>query len=272
MAFKLPTSERTRLVIIVVVALLLLVGFAASVIHIARTGTATSSASGECMEMPKLAAFHAQKQLWSRWHWTYQVGEYDATLRTRCPGFPMADVFYRGQLVARERRHWTWGYVQDCHGNELYAMRWNPKGWNFVWRNFRIYASYVLQEPNDGPVVAYSISTGKGFTDTVSVTDYQTGTTVAVATRKVLSLSAWRWDFTVNNVSHPAGDPRVLLVLAGKVSFETGDSDKSDVCNSYFWGVVWILVALACALFCGLLCLAGYAIKTAYRNGQRCCI
>eukprot|EP01012_Entosiphon_sulcatum_P009122 TRINITY_DN15056_c0_g1_i2.p1 TRINITY_DN15056_c0_g1~~TRINITY_DN15056_c0_g1_i2.p1 ORF type:complete len:236 (-),score=21.53 TRINITY_DN15056_c0_g1_i2:75-755(-) len=210
-----------RVICFICCIFLILVGFAASVIGIARSATKTNPAS-PCPELPRLSQFYAEKKLLNRWHWTYQVNDYPARIQPRCPGTPLTDVWFKSKLATRERAQSGFGretILRDCNNNALFSLHWSPRGWQFQWRSSFYYASYVLQEPNNGRPVAWSKASSKGFTDLLDISDFDTNSPVATASRKLLTVKQWRWVFTVHNLTHPAADPRVLLTLIGKISF-----------------------------------------------------
>lgn len=212
--------------------------------------------------------FAFQKDLWSRWHWRYNgEGAIKGKIEQRCPSFTHdVELSLNGKTAGRTdgklASYISTTFVQDCHGEEVFEWDSGNMIQTFI-NKFRINAKYIIRRR--GVIIAFVDST-EFFETTIILKDADPvwnghWPEIARMNRKKLTLSAWTWEFTVTNASHPACDGLLLTSLAGQRSFSEGNDDATDMCNGFFRGVGYLLVAILCAIG-AVLVYAVYALFT----------
>ena len=133
----------------------------------------------------------------------------------------------------------------------------------------QIFVSYELRDASGDTTLGYVAGT-HFFSDNIQITSAATGNVVATLTRNTLSIK-WVWEISIAEPSDPAAHPLVLALIAGKKSF-SDDPNSTDVCNNYFWGVAWTLVAIVSLIGLILLVGLGYVFWVCKPEGWcECC-
>ena len=233
---------------------LVVIGFGISVAVIHGEQDYSLSHHEDCPEFPHLDKFIAEKRLWDQWHWTYKVKEYSGRIEHYCPTVKHdVNVFLEGKFAGRSDGKIVTAvsktYIKDCHGKIKYTVRTGDIFETIINGN-KIFVSFELRMGNEGEVVAYADQTNF-FSNHIVLRDKE-GNKVSELERDLVTLSLWTWVIRVKDHDHSAGDPLLLQILAGKTAF-SDDDDATDICNSYFWTVSWIVLAvviLACIMAC----------------------
>ena len=261
----------------IVLAVVALVGFGISEIAIHSKGTAYSSS--DCPSFPaNLTSWTATKQYLSQWNWEYQFDQFDGYIYQKCPTLTHdAKVKLGGALTAvsdgKVFSVLSENYIRDCKGNVLFLCRTGDVFETLINKN-KIQVSFELRDSAGATTLAYVAGT-HFFSDTIELldaTDANPGTPVATLSRKILAIP-WKWEFTIHQPNHPASDPRLLSLMAGKKAFSDSD-DSTDVCNQYFWGVAYLFLAIAIIIFLGLCFVVYYfftEIREWFREKGSCC-
>jgi hypothetical protein len=118
--------------------------------------------------------------------------------------------------------------------------------WQTIVNSVSIVVKYLIRADN-GTVLAY-VDGSHFLEDDIDIKDAADGSVIANLYRDRFTLSAWTWKLTAYQPSHAVANPVLLALLAGQRSFGENSND-SDVCNTYFVDVGWVLVAAACAVF-----------------------
>ena len=92
------------------------------------------------------------------------------------------------------------------------------------------------------------------------------GTVVAEMTREKATLGVWKWDVTVNDPDHPAGNPAFLLLMSGQLSFR--DSGGTDLCNQYILYSIFGICIGALMVVCTLSYLVYLCLKQGRASGR----
>jgi len=247
-------NENHKIIISVIIVFVILLGFGISEVVIYTKGI--KFGSSPCSQFPSnLTYYTATKDILSQWHWRYEFDQFLGSIYQKCPTLTHdARIEIGGTLVAgSDGKVFTvvsQNYILDCTGNKIFQTR-TGSAFNTIINQNQIVVSFEVMDMSDN-VIAYVGGT-HFFTDIIVLNDIY-GNVIAQLYRNTVSIK-WVWEFTIYNVSHPATDPRLLTLMAGKKSF-SDDDDKTDICNSYFWGVVWFFVAVACVIFLvGIACL-----------------
>ena len=109
----------------------------------------------------------------------------------------------------------------------------------------KIFVSFELRMGNEGEIVAYADQTN--FFSNHIVLRNTKGDKVSELERDLVTASLWTWKIKVLDHDHPAGDPLLLQILAGKTAFS--DDDATDICNNYFWILAWVFLAAGILIF-----------------------
>jgi len=236
-----------------------------------------ADASTQCPTIPlnisagAVTKYRFEKSLWSRWHWRYTGKDgIDGKFEQRCPSLAHdAELSIGGKVAGRTDGKLlttvSKTYVLDCRGDR--AFEWDTgDAFQALINTFQINARYVIRK--NGTVVAYVSSTN--FLDTTIVIrdafkDPNSGNNeVANLYRKKFTTSAWNWEFTIYNATHPASDALLLTMLAGQRSFSE-NRKETDTCNQFFKGVGFFLVAILCLTF---VLLVGGGYRFVKKNGR----
>lgn len=219
----------------------------------------TSYSTSDCPTFPSnLTYYTATKDILSQYHWTYNFDQFSGSIYQKCPTINHdAKVELGGNVVAlSDGKTFTTvstNYIRDCKGNVLYKCRTGSTFDTIINQN-KIQVSFELRDASGNNILAYVDGT-HFFTDDIEMHDANTGNVVAKMYRNTLSIH-WKWEFTIYNQSHPASDPRVLTLLAGKKAF-SDDDNNTDICNQMFWTIAYIFLAIGIILFC-VLCVLFY--------------
>jgi len=235
---------------------ILIIGFSISSLVIYAKGTAFPD-GGDCalpMEVANLTHASLEKSLISQWRWTYEDEGAALKMRAMCPSARQeADVFYNQKLIGRTKGK-LWNFegsfdVLDCNGDKM--GKWSAGSWAQNVENSFTYQVNSYIENKEGERIAYI--KGENFVSSnIEIVDAIDGELVALMQRDVISLE-WTWEILRKQPEHPAADWRLLLGIIGKESFAT-DNDKNCICNQYFYGLLYSLIAVVCIVFCMALC------------------
>jgi hypothetical protein len=218
------------------------------------------------MRALNLTRFTATKKILSQWNWRYEVNEFDSKVVQRCNTVQHdVDVFFNGDFIGRTdgkiATTVSKNYITDCHGDTLYTSR-TADAFETLVNSNKIIVSYELRD-NGNNVVAYADETNF-FSNDINIKDIN-GNVVANLYRGISI--PWEWTIKIYDQNADGANPLVLLAIAGKASFSDNGS-KTDICNNYFWGVTWTLVAIASVLFL-LLCFIAYNVsKNCWRKNK----
>ena len=201
----------------------------------------TISDSESCGTFPALTTFTATKDIWSLYHWKYNFDEFPGYAQQVCPTMQHDAVVHTGssgQLVARSDGKIativSTVYIRDCHGNIKFIQRTGGIFETIINSN-KILVSYELQDAQ-GSTIAY--------TDEVhfvlsSITLYDiSGVTIATMSRTITD-AKWVWTYNIVNMTHPAANPEILVLITMQRSFAENPND-TDGCNTFF-GVIEII-------------------------------
>lgn len=242
---------------------ILIIGFAISSLVIYAQGTAFPD-GGECalpIEVANLTTASLEKSLISQWRWTYEDDDAALKIRAKCPSVHQdADVFYNDKLIGRTKGK-AWNFegsfdMLDCNGEKF--GKWSAGSWSQKVENqWTFQVNSYLEK--DGKTIAY-IKGETFMSDNVEIVDAESGLLVAQMSRNIISVP-WTWEIVRHRPEHPGADWRLLLGIIGKESFATSD-DKNCICNQYFYGLLYSLIAvvsiIACMVFCAC-CVGGAA-------------
>jgi hypothetical protein len=253
-------------ILIVGAIFLILLGFGISEIVIYEGRDHSLSGDHDCPEIERLDKFTAEKQLWDQWHWTYKIQEYSGRIEHYCPTLKHdVNIFYEGKFAGRSDGKIVTAvsktYIKDCHGKIKYTVRTGDVFETIVNGN-KIFVSFELRLGNEDEVVAYADQTN--FFSNHIVLRNTDGDKVSELERDLVTVSLWTWEIKVLDHDHPAGDPLLLQILAGKTAF-SDDDDSTDICNNYFWILAWAFLAVGILIFF----VVGYLIYECIRNGKR---
>lgn len=246
------------------IVFLILVGFGASVAKIYDDRNYYIPSHESCPTFPELNEFEAVKH-YDQWTWRYKVRNdvYNARVEHYCPTAQHdTNVFINGKFAGRSdgkiATTVSKTYVRDCHGKKKYVMRTGNTFETIVNMN-KIFVSFELREYNNkssgdqNDVIAY-VEQFNFFTNEYTIKD-KFGTSISKLYMNKYQAQWWTWEFTIYNQSHPAGNPLILLMIAGKSSFsETTKDDEgnekynTDICNSYFWTTSLIIIIILCII------------------------
>jgi len=227
----------------------IIVGFGISEIVILTNGKNYVGNSQDCPIFPNATSFVAEKKIFSQWHWKYGFVDFDGSIQQHCPTIEHdVDVYINGHLLGRSDGKIfttvTLTYINDCHGKTLYAMR-TGDAWEALINGIRIVVSFELMDPTQTDVYAY-IEGKSFFDDSFDIKD-TSGNIVSHMDRQYFE-NPWTWRFTRYDTNHAGSDPLVMSIIAGHQSF-TDDKDSTDACNSYFYDVGYILIAVLGLIF-----------------------
>lgn len=110
---------------------------------------------------------------------------------------------------------------------------------------------YEVRAADGATVLAY-VSGSTFFVNNINLVDAGGTNVVANLYRNKLSLSAWEWRIRVFDTTHPAAHPTLLSLMAAQLSFMKTPGtrkDTTDICNSYFMVLGWVIVAVLCLAF-----------------------
>ena len=207
----------------------------------------------DCPMFPaNLTSYTLDKQLLKQWKWQYNFPEFQGFAQKRCPTVTGGDVdvYLHGDeinnLVVRSNQEVSSlvgrTYVYDCHGNVLYQVQAHNV-FDAIINGLKISVSYQIMSADGTQTLGY-VSGDYILIDDINVIDTY-GTVVANIQRDILGI---KWSFSAYNTSSIVSDPRILTKLAMYKSFS--EDDSTDGCNSYFWGIAWLFLALGIALIC----------------------
>lgn len=234
-------------------AILLVFGLGISVATIAGQSHATTSVDVACPTFPQnLTSYTLEKQIFKQWKWQYNFAEFTGHVNQWCPTVLGGDSeIYLGSddsLVSHSNQEAVSlvgrTHVYDCHDNLLYQIQ-SHDPFDAIINGFKILVSYEIMT-TDSLGNQKTIGYVKGsyiLIDHIYIID-MFGVDVAKIDRDLLGLTC---TFTVYNTSSVVTDPRILAKLAAYKSFS--EDDSTDGCKSYFWGIVWFLLAVAIGLF-----------------------
>ncbi len=199
--------------------------------------------------------FTATKSLLSQWNWKYEVNDFDGQIKQRCPTTQHdVDVYINGYFAGRSDGKILSTVseidINDCHNSRLYTAR-TGDFFQTVINGNKIWVSFELRDL-DGNTIAY-VDSKKFFTTNIDIKNTQ-GVVVANLYRGINF--PWKWDFNLYDQTAHGANPIVLMILAGHSSF-SDDDNSTDICNSYFWGVTWTLVALGSCIVLGVVVIIG---------------
>jgi hypothetical protein len=214
-----------------------------------------------CPTFSKVDKFLAEKQVLSQWHWRYKVRNSGIKSKAElyCPTIQKdSNIFMNGIFVGRSDGKIlttvSKTFIKDCHGKKKFIIRTGNTFETIVNMN-KIFVSFELKEyssTQENEVIAYS-EQFNFFTNDIKIKD-KNNVDIARMYMNKYQFSAWTWEYSIYNQSHPATDPLVLMIISSKSSFSETAKDKegndeyvTDACNSYFWVLSLIyIICLSC--------------------------
>jgi hypothetical protein len=154
--------------------------------------------------------------------------------------------------------------IRDCHGDYLFTASTGDFLQTLLNGN-KIWVSFRLQYAN-GSTLAFVEKTAF-FSTNIDLKNVN-GDIIANIKRTVDGLR-WKWTFTIQQPQHPATDPRILTLIAGKSSFVPGildDSSSNDMCNQFFLISGLLVLVILIVIVAGLLFTVGYNVRQWMRS------
>jgi len=157
------------------------------------------------------STFDVNKVISEVWKTTYQTG--DIFIKQYCPSHNYESNLLRNDIfIART----DGSNILDCHGNKIYNIEFTNSSYIFL-------KGMCYSDNFNSDIINIKNLNG----DVISKLNKNDN---------ILSLD---WTVTILDTTHPCNDPRIILLLIGKLSFKTYDS-----CNKYFWSVSWSVLTL----------------------------
>lgn len=264
------------------VIFLILLGFGASLAGIYDNRNYYVANNVDCPVFPLLDKFQAEKH-YDQWTWRYKVrnGDYHARVEHYCPTTQHdTNVFIDGKFAGRSDGKIlttvSKTFVRDCHGKKKFVMRTGDMFETIVNMN-KIFVSFELRdyktdasgEEND--VIAYVEQFSFFYYDFTIRDKYDAP--IAKLYMNKYQFQWWTWEFTIYNKTHPAANPMILLMIAGKASFsetttdDNGDEQyNTDICNNYFWTMSLIMIIILCVIGLFVLCAVVFGVTKWWNN------
>jgi hypothetical protein len=128
--------------------------------------------------------------------------------------------------------------IIDCHGNTLYIVR-TADSFRSVINNNIMQVSFEMRDSTNNNVLVYA-DEHNFFSPNITFKN----TNGKLISNMYQDLDdAHIWNIYSNDTTVAGGDFLTLILIAGKQSVY---SDGTDFCTSYYWGVIWFIVALSC--------------------------
>ena len=108
--------------------ILCIVGLGISVITIYQESQDLTDGSQVCQQFPaNLTSYTLEKQIFSRWHWRYNILEFTGYAELKCPTTKFDSVIYingqfTGYIDGKILSVVSRSEIKDCHGNLLYVV------------------------------------------------------------------------------------------------------------------------------------------------------
>ena len=215
-----------------------------------------------CHALPNLTKYTINKDPVSQYSWRYFVPNTQVIVQQKCPSPNNEPTVLFGpisssQLVARANKQQLSLYnnvqILDCNGNIIFTIESNSVQ-STILNNFGL-TSNVLFRGADNSLIAYSTGTTLYVSD-INIYDY-VNTSNLVARIHQYSGTSWMWDITRYDVNHKAADNRLLLLLAGLISFQDPLFGANDICNNLFYymgySILGLVIVCVVALCTGLI-------------------
>ncbi|AYV81838.1 MAG: hypothetical protein Harvfovirus67_8 [Harvfovirus sp.] len=229
----------------------IIIGLSISEAVIYGNSRSFTSTSHTCPQFPQnLTSYQLNKELLDQWHWTYSFTPFSGDVKLRCPSARSdSDIHLGSDLAARTDQKIlslvTQTYIYDCHGTTLFQIQARDPFQTII-NGLSIIVSYVIYNADASQIIGYTKGTYL-LLDSITVID-QYGSNIAEIDRTITSSLLWQWRVTITNTTSPVSNPLILIPLASYRSW-TDNSDSTDGCNSYFFGVGWTLFAITCLIF-----------------------
>jgi len=250
------------------IILLILLSFGISLVIINNNSKHSVPESEICPDIGKPYYWEAKKQLFKQWNWEYKIQGISSSgkIQHLCPTITHnAQLFinktYAGHINNKLFTTVSKSEIVDCHGDITHIIRTGDLGDMLINHN-KIKVSLQVWDPSEE--ICYGAVDAVNFMDnTVTIIDVNSGGNIAKIYRDKLVDHAWIWEFTIYNSSNILSDPNMLMLLAGKISF---DGDNTDICNQYFTSVSIALIVLGCCFIVYIATLFYYSYTSKRNN------
>jgi uncharacterized protein YxjI len=220
------------------------------------------SKNNTCGSFPSNTTHYTlKKKFYNQVHWRYNIQEFSGYVQLICPTVEYDSILYvnddivgyiDGKILTTVSR----SYINDCQGERLYTIKTGSKFQTII-NSFKIDVSLLIKDKDNNITLGY-VEAEYFFTDNIDIKNTN-GTVVANLKKNFLS---YEWTVNVYDINSPAADKLILSLLAGKRSFSdsynSNGDQTTDLCNGFFWGVSWTLVALVSLIVLFILVAIGY--------------
>jgi|SRR3989344_134283 len=253
---------------------LCIVGGAAFEIWMYVSGNKFSNTS--CPVVPNMTRFTLSKDPTSQYNWKYFIPNTQVVVKQKCPSPNNEPALYYGplsslKLIARVNKEqlslYNTAQIMDCMGHVIFAIETDSLKQTFL-NNLGVHAN-VLFRGFDNSVIGYTTGTSL-YVNQVSIYDAISTNSSLVATINQLSATSWTWSINIYIPSHPAADLRLLLLLAGMISFQDPVFGSTDICNNLFYYLGYILLGITIVSFLALIagCVRTIILRRATTNSH----
>jgi hypothetical protein len=255
--------------IIFTVVVLGTIGIGSSVANIYKSGKAFTPNEELCPVIEAQTQTTITKEIFTQIHWTYSNPQYRVI--QVCPTYNHdANLYVGGHLASRSDKKTfsltSLNHIYDCHGKTIYNVESANFGQTLINMN-GILVSLLVKDP-DNNILGY-VDSFKFYSESIHIIDYQTNV-VAVDMQKNFFKIPWNWVIKVLDPNSTVADYRLLMLLAGQLSFspQPGHNDTTDLCNEYF--AVASIITIVFAALEGFACLLLLCIFI--RGICECCV
>jgi hypothetical protein len=227
---------------------LCVVGGAGFEIWMYVSGNRFSSTS--CPVVPNMTRFTLSKDPTSQYNWKYFIPNTQIVVKQKCPTPNNEPALYYGPLsslrmIARVNKEqfslYNTAQIMDCMGHVIFAIETDSLKQTFL-NNIGVHAN-VLFRGFDNSVIGYTTGTSL-YVNQITIYDAISANASLVATINQLSATSWTWSINIYIPSHPVADLRLLILLAGMISFSDPIFGSTDICNNLFYYLGYILLGI----------------------------